>query len=219
MKKTLTLALAMLMLAMVLLPACAMAANNQSIGKEIDVKYAWIKTGNGKPLNLRDAPTKNSNKIGELPYRTKLVVLQELNGWSLVEEAAKKPQFVGPFYVMSSFLTYKDPGKYKPAKPEEPVPTYEDVDAAVKALRIVAPYKAVIKTTRPTNFVHLRWIPNTSARFIDKYLCNTEIIVLAQSKTWAQVQIVDTGYVGFILRSCVDPLSAEGRTENIAIGK
>ena len=166
--------------------------------------YAWVKTGNGKPLNMRAEPTTNSQIVGSLKYRTKVIVHQSENGWALVEPVDWSRS--NPAYVSTQFLSYTDPGPWKGKTTDEPAgPTYEDIDAAVKAIKVVEPYLAVIKTTRPTNYVHLRWFPNTSARYIAKYLCDTEIEVLAESKTWAQVRIVEDGYVGFILKSCVDP--------------
>lgn len=194
MKRIVSLVLALILCCALLAPAFA--------GSNDDVTYAWVKTGNGKTLNLRDAANKNSQVIAKLPYRAQLVILSQSNGWALVEPVDPKLSS-NPGYVMTSYLVLSDPGPWK-EDPQAEGPTYEDVDNAVKALKVLSePYTTVIKTKKPTNYVHLRWIPNTEARYIEKYLCDTEILVLAQSKTWAQVQIVEDGYVGFILRSCV----------------
>lgn len=68
-----------------------------------------------------------------------------------------------------------------------------------------ASYFTVIQTTKATNYVHLRVFPDTNAVYTGAYLCDTQIEVLAESKIWAQVRILDDGKVGFILKSCVAP--------------
>ena len=117
-----------------------------------------------------------------------------------------------PGWVSTSFLVSSNPGAYQkkePEKKEEPVAdlnaTLNNVTAKIKYLE--TPYEAVIKTSRPTNFVHLRWYPDTNARYIEKYLCDTEILVLAESAKWAQIQIVEDGYIGFILKANVEKLA------------
>jgi len=170
------------------------------------VTYYYVTTQDGKPLNLRSEPRTGDNILAKLDYRTKVEFLGLCgdSNWSLINvEIAKNSWVKG--YVMTKFLTKKDPGPYEA---ENVGPTYEDVDAAVKALKVCnEPYAAYIKTKNAGNYVHLRWIPNTSARYIDRYLANEEVLVLAESKTWAQVQIVRTGYVGFILKNNVAPIS------------
>ena len=169
--------------------------------------YAWVKTGNGKGLYMREEPSKSADIVRTLPYRTKVIVYEYVNGWALVEPADWSMS--NPKYVSANFLVSSDPGPYQGGSQSgtDDGPTYAEVDEALKTMRVLdEPYRGMIKTSRPTNYVHLRWIPNTGARYIEKYLCNTEILVLAESKYWAQVQIADTGYVGFILKSNVDAL-------------
>lgn len=171
---------------------------------------AWIKTANGGTLNLRETASKNAKVLTKLEYGSQVQIYPvtgskdgwSIDGWCRVKTTDNK--YEG--YVMANYLSFT-----APTKDDKPEPTYQDVDNACKALKIVTPYPAVIKTSRPSNYVHLRWIPNTNARYIDKYLCNTEIVVLAESKTWSQVQIVETGYVGFILTSCVQAQGTFGQ--------
>ena len=174
--------------------------------------YAWVKTGNGKGLYMREGPGKNYEIVCTLAYRTRVIVHEYTNGWALVEPADYTMS--NPKYVSANFLVSSDPGPYQGgsssgsgSSSSDSTVTYAEIDAALQTMKVLdTPYYAVIKTSRPTNYVHLRWIPNTGARYIEKYLCNTEILVLAESTYWAQVQIVESGYVGFILKSNVDAL-------------
>ncbi|MDO5435975.1 MAG: hypothetical protein Q4G19_06360 [Clostridia bacterium] len=197
--------LALLVLA--LTPVLASAATMKVGG------FYYVKTANGLPLKVRSTPdaTSDANILNKIPYRQTVSVERVYNGtWVYV--TTRDPDTMGgelKGYIMSKYLTSKDPGPYKSGgyDGDQTGPSYEEIDAACKALVLLdEPYQAVITTKNPANWVHLRWIPNTNARYSAKYLCDTEILVLAESNTWAQVQIVDSGYVGFILKSCVAPL-------------
>lgn len=173
--------------------------------------YFYIKTGNGKGVNVRTDPFKASgNVVTTIPYRSYVLVYQYNSNktWAYIE--AQNPHGKGTVkgWVQKSFLSRKDPGKYTPVKPD---PTQEvtlaDINKACKAIKTLkTPYTTVIQTQKATNFVHLRMFPDTNAVFTAQYLCDTEIEVLAESKTWAQVRILEDGKVGFILKSCVAPI-------------
>ena len=202
MKKIISILCLAVMVLGILIPAMSLADENT----------AWVKTGNGKNLNVRAQPSKNAEIIKTLPYGTQLIVHQYSgNGWALVEPADWSMS--NPGWVSTSFLVYSNPGAYQKKeaekketeKKEEPADlnaTLNSVTGKIKYLE--EPYEAIIKTSRPTNFVHLRWYPDTNAHYIEKYLCDTEILVLAESSKWAQIQIVEDGYVGFILKANVE---------------
>ena len=172
---------------------------------------AWVKTGNGKNLYMREEPSKNGEIVTSLPYRTQLIVYEYANGWALCEPADWSMS--NPKWVSTSFLVYSDPGPYKGNNEKKNTDSgssvvYPDLDKIAKKIKYLdEPVDAVIKTSRPTNYVHLRWYPSKSAAYIDQYLCDTEITVLAQSNEWSQVQVKETGYVGFILTNNVDMLA------------
>lgn len=195
MKKFLSVLLLVVLVIGLLVPALGFA-------KE---KYMWIKTGNGKPVNVRTGPGKNNEVMGQIAYGKQVIVHQKANGWALVEPVDWS--LSNPGYVSTSFLVNSDPGKYKPTPTKEPVTT---VEAALKKIKYLKePVSAKIITKRPTNYVHLRWYPDTNASYIEKYLCDTEVEVLAESKTWSQVRMVEDGYVGFILTANLDKEIAE----------
>ena len=206
MKRILSVLLLVTLMVSALLPAMAFATPAP------DIRY--VKTGNGKPLNVRAQPSTSSAKVTELPYRTEVVVHETYGDWCLIEPMIV-PQdqaevWSQSYWVMKSFLVTQDPGPWSGKSTPVP-PSYDEVDAAVSRLRyLMQPYYAEICTSRPSNYVHLRWIPHTGARYIDKYLAGEELMVLAESKDWAQVQVIRTGYVGFILKSCVNPVPVYG---------
>lgn len=173
----------------------------------------YVKTGDGKNLNVRSDPWKAAdNVIDKIPYRMKVEVTEYTAGnvWAKVRVSWKSGVLEG--WVLSSFLVKNDPGPYKgnsgssSTTPSTDL-TLTSLNNTAKAIKVLdAPYFTVIQTQRATNYVHLRWFPDTNAVYSGAYLCNTEIEVLATSKTWAQVRIVEDGKVGFILMNNVAPV-------------
>lgn len=175
--------------------------------------YFYVKTGNGKTLNLRTDPWKADNVVTKLPYGAYVLVYQyNDNGtWAYIE--CDNPYGGGTVkgWVQTSFLVPYYPGSYNPPAPT-PVPaptvtTIDDINRAAKAIKTLdVPYTTVIQTKKATNYVHLRMFPDTNAVYSGAYLCDTPIEVLAESRTWAQVRVLDDGKVGFILKTCVSPV-------------
>ena len=197
MKKFLVSILCLTMVLAILLPMTAMA---------VERGYYYVKTGNGKGLNVRTEPKKASgNIVCSIPYRSYVLVYEVSGSWAYIEAENPKGSGTVKGWVHTSYLVSKDPGKYVPSGDD---PTTDDtltsINNAAKALKILdEPYETVITTKKATNYVHLRWFPSTSAVYSGAYLRDTEIEVLAESKTWAQVRIVADGKIGFILKSCV----------------
>lgn len=199
MKRTLSVLLLMALIAAMLMPTMAFAVSNPN--------SRFVKTGNGKPLNVRSGPGSNNEVFFQLPYGTQVEVIDTHGDWCLIrpydEALWKKANNSTNMWVAKSFLVTKNPGPWK--KPEGP--SYEDVDAALREIKpLEYPVLAEVVTSRPSNYVHLRWIPNTSARYSAQYLAGEQLLVLAQSKTWSQVLDLADGHVGFILTNNVNPL-------------
>lgn len=202
MKKNLVRSLCLaIVLIMALLPVMA-SANG----------YYYVKTGNGRGLNVRKSAGIDGKVICSIPYRA-LVLVYEYSPnytWAYIEaDNPKQPGATVKGWVSTSYLVKNDPGPYKGGSgkvTEEP--TFSQINSAAKRLVILdEPYKTVIQTKKITNQVHLRWFPCTRAAFSGEYYCNTEIRVLAISKTWAQVEVVEDGHVGYILADNVAPVT------------
>ena len=88
MKKTLAFLCIVVIVATTLLPLIALA----------DTRYVYTK--DGKSLNLRSTPTSTTgNKIGNIPYGTKIIVREYLDdGWAYVKYGKRFG------YVMSKYL-------------------------------------------------------------------------------------------------------------------
>ncbi len=201
MKRALTVMLLVALIVTMLMPTMAFAMSNPN--------SRFVKTGNGKPLNVRSGPGTNNEVFFKLPYGTQVEVIDTQGDWCLIRPYDKNLWSQAGnstnMWVMKSFLVTKNPGPWK--KPEPDTPTYEEVDAALRQLKLLeSPVLAVIVTSRPTNYVHLRWVPSTNARFSAQYLAGEQVLVLAQSKTWSQVVDLTDGRVGFILTNNVNPL-------------
>ena len=157
----------------------------------------WIKTPLGGNCCWREGPGKQYQEIGQLGYRTKLTVYSYSGNWAFVKPAGSS--VTG--YVHTSFVVYEDPGAFKGKSSGKGADTtLADLDKTAKSMKLLKdPYYTVISTSRSTNLCHLRWFPSTDARVIGKYRSGEQVLVLAEGKTWCQVQVVKTGYVGFVL--------------------
>ena len=98
MKKTVSLVLALVIAAGCLCMASPALAAIQTM---------YVKTGNGKTLNVRDIAT--NEVIGRLDYGASVGVEQISGGWAFIVWGS-----VGSAKVMSKFLVSKDPGRTAP---------------------------------------------------------------------------------------------------------
>lgn len=184
-RKLIALVSAVLLLAMAVLPASAL------------VHYAYVKTGNYGALNMRSSTvTHMNNKIGSIPYGKKVVILDyyENNNWAFVEYQGKQG------FVMTRYLTYSVP----PKKPThvDPTPAPEPSSAHIYDGFQATNYFAIVRPSTPAGFVHMRWAPSKSIGCIVRdYYNGTQLEVIAQNKTWAQVRDPQTGVTGFMMRS------------------
>lgn len=173
----------------------------------------YVYTDNGKSLNVRRDPTTGDNIIGSLKYGEAISVCMTMaNGWAVINWASGDG-FVA--YVQSRFLV-----SYKPApKPtSKPNPTkkpdvtsspsnakaFSDMNAEFRTGVKVSPYTVVARPARASGWVNLRWAPTTEAERIATCPQGKELTVLAELKSWYQVQDPVTGMIGFISRQYVN---------------
>ncbi len=170
----------------------------------------YVKTGNGKTLNVRSEPNAGDNVIFRFEYGQEVTVAYNLgNGWSCVRLAGR---FSNDGYVMTKFLVSQKPGKYvpssadaelaKPATSKESF-TMEQLNEVLKTGKSVTPYTITLYPTRASGWVYLRWVPSRNAQQIATYAGGKEVRVIAELKDWYQVEDPDTGVVGFVNSSYV----------------
>lgn len=168
----------------------------------------YVKTGNGKTLNVRSEPATGDNVLLRIPYGDQVTVNYHLgNGWTCIMLAGAYD--VG--YVQTKFLVSKNPGKYVPssadaelAKPATSMESYtmEQLNEVLKTARSVTPYTVTLYPTRSSGWVYLRWVPSRNSNYVTTYAGGQQVQVIAELKNWYQVQDAD-GKVGFVYTSYV----------------
>ena len=208
-KKLISLMLAA-MLAVTLIPA--LAAADGYYGTQ------WVYTDNGKTLNMRSTPSTGDNVIGRLKYGAEVTVVQMLdNGWAQILWEQNANGEFGTAYVQRRFLVNHQPTS-QPTQPAQTVTPASGSTAAAtdyakvftsmntefrSARKVAAPYTVLVRPSRASGWVNLRWAPSTEAERIATCKQGKELTVLAELKNWYQVQDPETGMIGFISRQYV----------------
>lgn len=162
---------------------------------------------NGQLVRLRPEPSLNNTEITKLQHRTYVLVYEfnKQRTWAYVE--AQNPDGTGTVrgWISAEFLSKKDPGPWMgtvtPDPVEDQLTNLSAVCARIKPVAV--PYTAEIKTKNPTALVHLRWFPDTGAKYLDAFPRGTTVTVIAKSSKWTQVIYTPAGtdemHVGFVL--------------------
>ena len=131
MKKTLSILLALILVLTTVSFVTAASANTSVM---------YVKTPNGKSVNVRSAPSKNAEIIGTAPYGHSVLTDWSYagnDGWTRVVWGS-----LGDGYIMSQFLVSSKPGP-KPT----PDPKKDDPKAEEKA-EARSPHRIRRRTTR-----------------------------------------------------------------------
>ena len=87
--------------------------------------------------------------------------------------------------------------------PSSPSQSVSALNAEFRTAVKVTPYTIVARPTRSTGWVNLRWAPSMDTEVISICRQGKELTVLAELKSWYQVEDPQTGSVGFISRQYV----------------
>lgn len=202
-KRLVSLLLAIIMMMAAALPA-VLAEDNTPDAR---AGYYYVKTENGKGLNVRDGI--NGKKVGSLKYGTRIYVdTFTTPQWALITYKYDNGYGLGEYaaWVSTRYLTRKDPGKYQgssPASTNTATTAAGDTLAAINAIfrtarQVDAPYTVVSRPSRASGWVNLRWAPSTEAERIATCPQGKTLTVLAEMKDWYQVKDPVTGMIGFI---------------------
>lgn len=177
MKKLLSILLAMLLVLMTLIPCFASADS-----------VMYVKTGNGKNLNVREKPNYGAEVMYTLKYGTKVRVLTGSSPmgsrWVFVEPVG----YSNGGYVVASFLTDVKPGAY--VNPVEDPNTFKTVDE---------PYAVTVNKLKKgtTKSIGLRAKAYKNSKLLRRLKAGDVLIVLATGDSWAIVQDQKSGLVGY----------------------
>jgi uncharacterized protein YgiM (DUF1202 family) len=177
MKKILSIAIILVTVLALALPAFASASNDGFIGRDM-----WVNCPDGKTLNVREQPTKSSRAITRLECGTKVHVDYSCgNGWVAISDY----HFSG--YVMAQFLVDSKPGKYEITERDDNFVT-------------VTPYLVSAKplSANTDRSVGLRVKPNKTSRAIRRLTAGDQLKVIACGKIWSKVVDLQTGKTGFV---------------------
>ena len=156
--------------------------------------YYYVKTGDGKGLNVRDNP--NGRKVGSLKYGTRIYVEAFADSeWALItyryDNGYGKNDYAA--YVSTRFLVRSNPGKFRGASSAK---SAEELMRSAK--QVASPYTVVSRPDRAKGWVNLRRTPSMDAKVLAKCYMGKTLTVLAEMNGWFKVQDPATGTVGYI---------------------
>ena len=175
----------------------------------------YVYTDNGQGLNVRRTPFVGNNIIGLAEYGSEVHVIRFLdNGWACIEW----PRYTEA-YVQSRFLQWYQPLPYispTPAPTAVPVPTaaptaspysYTDtlavLNAEFRTARLVTPFTVVVRPSRASGWVNMRWAPSKDTEVISTYRSGAQLTVIAETQSWYQVVDQSTEATGFMMKTYV----------------
>ena len=176
--------LLMIVLLCLLLPACASAYT------------MYVKTPKGGSVNVRTAPSTDSDSLAKLPYGSSVEVLQNEGTWSAIDW----PEWSQPCYIQSRYLVSYYPG----SKPDSTGTSSSDkgatsiADVDFKSFKLVEPYYVYVQASHAGGYVNLRWAPSMDAAVAERVNDGSTLRVIAEGRSWYQVQDERSGYVGFM---------------------
>lgn len=199
MKKLLICALVATLLAG-MFASCAFAAGDGCM---------YVKTENGKGLNLREEPNKTANVILKIPYGDEFWVFEMLgNGWAY-------GHWGGQFgYVMSRYLSSTKPSakpadtsKNKDKEAQELKAEQQKLNKELKSEKEVEPFYIAIRPTRSTGWVNFRVGPSKITSRITTFGQGKELIAVGTTTNWYRAKDPETNKVGYIHKNYATKLN------------
>lgn len=209
MKKILTVALLLCLMASLALPALADTPWGTSI--------MYVKTANGKPVNVRSAPYKGDNVIGSAPYGHEVLVDWSYagnDGWTKVVWGS-----MGDGYIMSQFLVNEKPGpapspSQKDKEKEAATTDQAKLEQELKSEKPVSEYFYIaVRPTRVSGWINFRTGPSATTTRISSFPQDKELLVLGETNNWYRARDPETDKVGYIHKSYTTKLAKKYVTE------
>lgn len=177
----------------------------------------WVKTGDGKTVNVRWEDGTGGSVMARLKYGTKIDVLAFTKGgsWALFTYKGRTldgEDYYGDAYVQAKFLVPYKPEPYSKSSSSSSSSTSGQTQntgsAGMNALfsqaRIVTPYTVTVRPTRSSGQVNVRWAPSKGSTLLRAFPSDYQLSVLAELGTdWFQVQDPESGVVGFLNKAYI----------------
>ncbi len=167
-----------------------------------DIENWYVKTGNGKTLNVRDINT--GEVIGRLAYGSQVGVTEWHGEWAYIVYGS-----IGDAKVMSKFLVNYNPGKYHGGSGENTTvlsdsalgsQTVDGLNKQFATMQYVNSYTVKVVPDTRTGTARLRWAPSKNATLLALVPANYELTVLASNASWLMVQDHVTHNIGWIAK-------------------
>ena len=164
----------------------------------------YVKTENGKYVNVRSTPKLGNNIIGTADYGHEVLVDWSYagnDGWTKVVWGS-----AGDGYIMSRYLVDYNPGPYKISKKQK---EKEDAKAAQKKLEkelasekaVAEPFYITVLPARATGWVNFRTGPSANTARIRTLEGGKELIVVCETSSWYKARDPETDKVGYISKN------------------
>ena len=182
----------------------------------------YVKTANGKPVNVRSGPGKEYGVIGTAAYGHQVLTDWSYagnDGWTKVVWGS-----MGDGYIMSRFLVDYDPGKApEPSKEEkekqEAEAEQKKLEKELKSEKPVEEYFYVAaRPARASGWVNFRTGPSKATSRISSFADGKELLVMGETTNWYRIQDPETQKVGYIHKNYVTKLAKKYVTETEAEG-
>ena len=177
----------------------------------------YVSTMDGDPLNVRNKPEISVDTlIGCIPNHSALDVISiGSDGWAKIYFKTDTGRVIIA-YVSCRYLSYDMEGYYRSKEAAVPLPTpvpketdaednsMEEMNNELKKAKTVEePFSVLVRPSRSSGRVNLRWAPSNKARAILSYPANKKLDVLIETPNWYQVRDPEQGYTGFIAKKYV----------------
>ena len=168
----------------------------------------YVKTANGKPVNVRSGPGKEYPVIDTAPYGHDVLTDWSYagnDGWTKVVWGSK-----GDGYIMSRFLVDYNPGKAPEKSKEEKEAEAEKkkLEKELKSEKPAAEYFYIaVRATRASGWINFRSGPSKSTSRISSFEDGKELLVLGETTNWYRAQDPETQKVGYIHKNYTSKLT------------
>lgn len=170
----------------------------------------YVKTANGKSVNVRSGPGKQYSVIGTVKYGGEVLTDWSYagnDGWTKVVWGS-----AGDGYIMSRFLVDNKPGPApKPEEDETEKKKLEKELASEKTLE--QPFYIAVVASRTTGWVNFRTGPSKTMARISSFPDGKELIAEGETTNWYRARDPETNKIGYLHKSYATRMAKQYVTE------